>query len=32
MHIIHNKIGVPKLTQSKASVNEARFVLAPLPA
>ena len=32
MHIIHKKIGVPKLTQSKASANEARFVLAPLPA
>ena len=31
MHIIHKKIGVPKLTQSKASANEARFVLAPLP-
>lgn len=31
MHIIHKTIGVPKLTQSKASANEARFVLAPLP-
>lgn len=31
MHIIHNTIGVPKITHEKISENEAFFVVRPLP-
>jgi len=31
MHIIHNTIGVPKITKEQKSVNEAIFNVSPLP-
>ena len=31
MHIIHQKIGIPKVTEHKVSENETRFEIAPLP-
>ena len=31
MHIIHNTIGVPKITKDQKSTNEAIFNISPLP-
>jgi len=31
MHIIHNTIGVPKISHEKISDSESRFVVQPLP-
>jgi DNA-directed RNA polymerase subunit alpha len=31
MHIIHNTIGIPKITQEEIGTNEMKFVVQPLP-
>lgn len=31
MHIIHNTIGVPKITHASLGANESHFVVGPLP-
>ncbi len=31
MHIIHQKIGIPKVSEAKVTENETRFTIAPLP-